>query len=96
MLGKLINLYGEEKGKQAKEKLEKIIREAKSKIVCKDRLFWNENDVFLITYADSFQEESIPTLTTLKKFLDVHLRGVIEGVLRSRLLQSKEGIWRLE
>ncbi|MBI4226034.1 sugar phosphorylase [Candidatus Roizmanbacteria bacterium] len=56
MLEKLIFLYGEEKAKEVEKKLKKIIDEVKAKIVCEDRAFWDEKDIFLITYADSFQE----------------------------------------
>ena len=100
MLEKLIFLYGEEKGKETANKLEKIINEAKVKIDCEDRLFWDEKDVFLITYADSFRDmdsrfrgndrrssnnrrngnDNNGTLKTLSKFLDVHLKNVLNGV----------------
>lgn len=80
MLEKLIFLYGEEQGKKLGESLRKLIHEAKTGISCEDKPFWDERDVFLITYPDSFQEKSFPTLTTLKKFLDVHPSGVLNGV----------------
>ena len=97
MLKKLILLYGEQKGIEVEKKLEKIIEEAKSKIVCENRSMWDEKDVFLITYADSFYEIDSgralpiesgslarmtpkPSLKTLAKFLDVHLRSGISGV----------------
>src|SRR3989344_4024460 len=80
MLKKLIFLYGEEKGKEIDEKLNKIIAETKAKIVCEDRSFWDERDVFLITYADSFQEANTPSLSTVKKFLNLHLKGVISDL----------------
>ena len=88
MIEKLIFLYGEEKGRDLEQRLKKLIDEVKTKIVCQDRSFWDEKDIFLITYPDSFQEIDSGqarmtisvTLKTLSKFLDVHLKGVINGV----------------
>ena len=77
---KLIILYGEEKGKEVGERLKNIINEAKSKIICENRSMWDEKDIFLITYADSFQEANARSLITLKKFLDFCLKDVIDNV----------------
>lgn len=78
VLQKLISLYGQEKGKITADKLEKIITEAKSKIVCVDKPLWNEKDVALITYPDSFRQmDGQPnglSLHTLQTFLTNHLK----------------------
>lgn len=80
MLEKLIFLYGKVKGKEVEKRLKNIINEAKTKVVCEDRPFWDEKDIFLITYPDSFYEKETPVLQTLDKFLQFHLRGGISGV----------------
>lgn len=80
ILQKLISLYGQEKGKDTAKELEKILNEAKTKISYDNGPFWDEKDIFLITYADSFREQNIKTLLTLQKVLDLHLKGVIGGV----------------
>ncbi|OGK11948.1 hypothetical protein A2954_04785 [Candidatus Roizmanbacteria bacterium RIFCSPLOWO2_01_FULL_37_12] len=80
MLEKLKFLYGEEKGKQAALEIEKLILGVKTKIKRDYREFWSEKDIFLITYADSFQEKNTLTLKTLSKILQLHLKGIISGV----------------
>lgn len=80
MLQKLISLYGPEKGEEIYKKLENLIMEAKKEIVCEDRPLWDEKDIFLITYPDSFTRERLGRLGVLGEFLDSYLRGVIGGV----------------
>jgi len=41
---------------------------------------WNETDNILITYGDSLIDDGELPLTTLKKFVDKQLKGVISGV----------------
>lgn len=77
---KLKLLYGEEKGKKAAATIESLIQTARTSIRCKQSQLWDEKDIFLITYPDSFKEEATPTLTTLNKFLEAHLNSVINGV----------------
>ena len=79
MLNKLIYLYGEEKGREAEERLKSIIKEAKSNTISEDRQLWDEKDIFLITYPDSFYEKKSPTLQILNKLLLYHLRGGTNG-----------------
>ena len=77
---KLISLYGKERGKLTADKLQKIIDKAKPKIICKNRSLWDEKDITLITYADSFQESGTPTLKTLNKFLREYIEGMFSIV----------------
>lgn len=77
---KVRTLYGNEKAKEVIPKLLELI-ETESKLIKKEeREEWSEKDVILITYADSFKEKNTLPLQTLKKFLDVHLKDVINGV----------------
>lgn len=41
---------------------------------------WNENDSVLITYGDTLVKEGEKPLQTLKRFIDLHLRGSISAV----------------
>lgn len=41
---------------------------------------WDESDIFLITYADSIQQEGEKPLVTLHWFLDERLRDILTGV----------------
>ncbi len=80
MLQNLISLYGEEKGKDLDDKIKELIDKEKKDIVCKDGPLWDERDVFLITYPDSFIKKNLASLASLESFLELHLRGVINGV----------------
>ncbi len=80
ILQKLISLYGGDKGKKTAKKLEEIISEAKSKITPSGKEFWDEEDIFLITYPNSFWEKNVLPLKTLNKFIDMHLRGTFDAV----------------
>lgn len=73
-------LYGENKAKLVEPILRSIIAEYREKISYGQRSFWDEKNVFLIAYPDSFQEKDTATLQTLLKFLDLHMEGVIDGV----------------
>ncbi|MEO0796502.1 MAG: alpha-amylase family glycosyl hydrolase [Verrucomicrobiota bacterium] len=41
---------------------------------------WSENDVFLITYADTINKEGEAPLTTLRRFSTEHLKGAINTI----------------
>ncbi len=71
---KLIFLYGKDKANEAFQRLEKIIKEFKPKFAYDDHSFWDEKDIALIAYPDSFQEENIPTLKTLQAFLAKYIK----------------------
>lgn len=80
MLGKLISLYGEVKGKETGSRIRELINVAKTKINCENRKVWDESDIFLIAYPDSFHKNNTPTLQNLNKFLQSHLNGLINSV----------------
>lgn len=81
MLEKLIVLYGEVKGKETEGRIKKLIDETKAKINCGQiRKYWDEKDIFLITYPDTFSESNVQTLHTLNKFLKLHLQDLINGI----------------
>ncbi len=42
--------------------------------------FWDQEDVWLITYGDSIIEENTTPLSTLHKFLKENLKGAVSGV----------------
>lgn len=42
--------------------------------------FWDQEDVLLITYGDSIQEEGRAPLATLNKFMKENLQGIMSGV----------------
>lgn len=44
------------------------------------RAYWDENDVILITYADSVREEGMPPLAALRRFCVEHLKERISTV----------------
>lgn len=77
---KLIRLYGEKKGNETAKQLFKIVEAKRPNISGKGKSFWDEKDIFLLTYPDSFIEENVPSLKTLAKFLDLHIKGVIDSV----------------
>jgi len=80
MLEKLKFIYGDEKGETAFKELQQIILAAKEKINCEGRELWNEKDIFLITYADSFSEKNKPPLPTLQKFLQTYTVNQLTGL----------------
>ncbi len=41
---------------------------------------WDESDVIMITYGDTFLENDIKPLHSLKSFMDEYLKGVVNGV----------------
>lgn len=41
---------------------------------------WDQDEVFLITYGDSLQEEGVAPLKTLEKFYSKELKNIINGV----------------
>ena len=51
---KLIFLYGEEKGKTTAIQLGQFIENAKSTISSSGKELWDEKDVFMIAYPNSF------------------------------------------
>lgn len=82
---KLIYLYGEEKGREAYESLERIIITEKPKRKKRTKNFdqtqrFSEKDLFLITYPDSIHEKKSRPLHTLDKFCKKKLKGIIKNI----------------
>lgn len=73
---KLISLYGEKDGNKAARKIEEMIRRGKKKLHCPNQPLWNEKDIILISYADSFRAKHSPPLKTLLMFLQRNCRGL--------------------
>jgi glucosylglycerate phosphorylase len=63
-------IYSEEEVIEHWPKLEKLIKDTKSKNIKKRKPHWDEKDVVLISYADQFYEENRPTLASFKKMFD--------------------------
>lgn len=63
-------IYSEEEVNEVWPTLRKLIDGAKSKVIKKRKPHWDEKDVVLISYADQFHEENIPTLASFKKMFD--------------------------
>src|SRR3989344_1445801 len=80
LLQKLALLYGTQEATLVGSRLSKIVDEYKAKISYENTTLWDEKDIFFISYPDSFQEKDTATLQTLLKFLEVHLRGMLDGV----------------
>ena len=85
LLLKLVYLYGEEKGRDAFDKIEKKIlnlcRKKPTKLKYADAHFdpinrFTEKDVVLITYPDSLQEKGDLPLRTLKRFATSRLKDI--------------------
>ncbi len=72
-LQELFLLYGEKEAKKTEQIIEKLITQSKKKIFCKDQPFWQEKDVALITYPDSFVQKNLPSLKVLQSFLSNYL-----------------------
>lgn len=66
---KLIYLYGKADGLKTAAGLERLINRTEVKDEARKSSRWDEKDIALIAYPDSFQEKGIPPLKTLNKFL---------------------------
>lgn len=74
MLGKLIYLYGDDRGKQAFAELAEMLKRFSNKFtprILKER--FSEKDVVLITYGDMIRDDSHP-LRALTSFTKKHLK----------------------
>ncbi|KKT74391.1 MAG: Sucrose phosphorylase [Microgenomates group bacterium GW2011_GWA2_44_7] len=70
---KLVFLYGEEKGAIAATRLEKLLQENKIETEATGKNRWDEKDIALVTYANSFGEKGTLPLKTLYKFLQKYI-----------------------
>ncbi|OQX74082.1 MAG: sugar phosphorylase [Campylobacteraceae bacterium 4484_4] len=78
-MARLRMLYSEEDAKSAYEGIERLIAGYRKKITSRD-YYLNQNDVILITYGDQVVRPGEEPLKTLKRFLDDHIKEVINTV----------------
>ncbi len=72
-------LYGKETAKKALDDITKLILHYKQKVVSAS-YHLSEIDSVLITYGDQVQYLNEAPLAVLKRFLDVHVKGVINSI----------------
>lgn len=77
---RLKKLYSEADAQYAFDKLQQLVEQYGEKDQAQADSKWSQEDVMLITYGDTFQEEGVWPLQTLKKFLDAHVKGAINNV----------------
>ncbi len=70
-------LYGEEK---THELMERLINQIQGVSINETEEHWNEQDIILITYGDSIQQDDYKPLQTLYEFLSLHLHESINCV----------------
>jgi glycosidase len=76
---RLHKLYGPETAPRAVDSIIDLIFKYKSRIQSKAYQL-TEKDVILITYGDQVNKDYEPSLQTLKRFMDKHLKGVVNSV----------------
>lgn len=74
ILKKLEELYGKSEAQKLNKRIEEIIKKIKFVVKNEKKSYWNEKDIALITYADSFREKSTPPLKTLNSFLNEYIK----------------------
>ncbi|MBN2737200.1 MAG: alpha-amylase [Spirochaetales bacterium] len=75
------NIYGKEKGRQFFNQLQILIKHYKKDLPNKkNKLFFTQKDVILITYADQIQKNKEAHLKTLHQFLNSHIQNTINSV----------------
>lgn len=76
---RLKSLYPEKEADYAYSKIMQLVDAfPKNSTVREGR--WDQQDVLLITYGDTFFHEDLPPLGTLKKFLQAHIKDAINTV----------------
>ncbi len=81
ILGHLIALYGEERGRAAHERLRAILRRKAKRLPAADETGGpSEQDAILITYGDQVRSGKRPPLEVLAGFCGRHLDGLVSGV----------------
>jgi sucrose phosphorylase len=75
----LNNIYGEETGAQAAERLSSIIKKYAAQKRKKETYF-SQEDVVLITYGDSLKRDGEAPLAALHAFADQYLKGAISNI----------------
>ncbi len=76
LMARLRMLYSEEDAQKAHEEIERLIEKYRDKITPRE-YYLNQNDVILITYGDQVVHPGEEPLKTLKRFLDDHIKEVI-------------------
>lgn len=72
-------LYSQDDAKKAYKGIQKLIKKYQKRVTSRE-YHLSEKDTILITYGDQLQRVNEAPLTTLKFFLDNHLKGVINSV----------------
>ncbi|HYE82636.1 MAG TPA: sugar phosphorylase [Clostridia bacterium] len=81
MLEKLSFVYGEDKARWILDEIIKKIEASAAKHQKQDSKSWvDEKDIILITYGDQIREEGRTALSSLKDFVEEHLKGVISTI----------------
>jgi sucrose phosphorylase len=76
---RLHRLYCEDIAQKAVKDIIDLIFKYKQRITSKE-YHMSEKDVILITYGDQVSTHGEATLHTLKKFMDLHLKGIINSI----------------
>ncbi len=77
----LIELYGENAGQEAFQRLTNNLDAHRGRIVSPTHATsLAESDIFLITYGDQVREPQVPPLETLAEFCKQHLAGLINNI----------------
>lgn len=82
MLGKLIFVYGEEKGTRILDGLLDLVEKfgVDGAVEKSKKSFVDESDIVVITYGDQFNEEAKSHLQSLHEFVNIHLKDVVSAV----------------
>jgi sucrose phosphorylase len=76
-------IYGPDKGRQAWVLVKELLKDFKTQFPSQKEsqlTHFDEKDAILITYADQFQQTGEAPLQTLQKFIDSHLRDMINCI----------------
>ncbi len=76
ILNRLGLLYGEQKAPSIKEKLTTLVSQYQQENKSQKTCFWDQNDIFLITYGDSVRQAGQRPLKTLGHFLEQYAPGL--------------------
>src|SRR3989338_8857531 len=80
VLEKLEFLYGKENAGLIYPRLRQLIEQSKEEITYDQKDLWDEKDIALITYPDSFKQENLPGLQTLNSMLNEHAKEMFSIV----------------
>ncbi len=81
MLDLLTQIYKDsEIAEKTASNIDRLLEQYREKLIKKRKENWDQHDVFLITYADQFQEDSENSLVSFSKFYDNYLMDIFEIV----------------